>query len=84
MAIAIGISTAGSVPKTKKRMTSAPPPPMSPSVRTLGPLPPPEDASSSASRPVRYAVTPFGVAFFSAARTCLMCVFELKFGEPGG
>jgi hypothetical protein len=43
-AIAIGIRTAGSVPKTKKRMTSEPRPPISASVRTLGPLLPPAEA----------------------------------------
>ena len=48
----IGMSTAGSVPKTKNRITSAPSPPISASVSTLGPFPP-DDAASSASRPVR-------------------------------
>ncbi len=32
-----GIAIAGSVPKTKSRMTSAPAPPISASSRTLGP-----------------------------------------------
>jgi hypothetical protein len=36
-AITSGIATAGNVPKTKSRITSAPSPPMSVSVRTLGP-----------------------------------------------
>jgi hypothetical protein len=40
----IGISTAGSVPKTNNRMISAPTPPISASVRMLGPLPPPAAA----------------------------------------
>jgi hypothetical protein len=40
-AIASGIATAGSVPKTKSRMTSAPAAPISASVRTLGPFEPP-------------------------------------------
>ncbi len=44
-AIAIGINTAGSVPKTKNRITSEPRPPIIASVSTLGPCPPPEDAS---------------------------------------
>ena len=39
-AIAIGIATAGSVPKTKKRITSAPRPAINASARMLGPLPP--------------------------------------------
>ena len=43
-AIASGIATAGSVPKTKSRITSAPAPPISASVRTLGP---PEDPELS-------------------------------------
>ncbi len=78
-----GISTAGSVPKTKKRITSAPAPPISASVRMLGPLPP-DDAASSASRPVRFAVTPAGVAFCSVARTWSMCVDALNVAWPGG
>ena len=46
IAIAIGIATAGNVPKTKNRITIAPRPPMSASVRTLGPpLSPPLEAS---------------------------------------
>ena len=44
-AITIGIRTAGSVPKTKNRITSAPSPPISASVSTLGPVPPPDEAS---------------------------------------
>ncbi len=52
-AIAIGISTAGIVPNTKSRITSAPSPPISDSVRTLGPLVLAE-AKTSGSRPVRY------------------------------
>ena len=43
-AITIGMRTAGSVPKTKKRITSAPRPPISASVMMLGP-PLPEEAS---------------------------------------
>ena len=45
MAITIGISTAGSVPKTKKRITRQPRPPISASVSTLGPVLPPDDAA---------------------------------------
>ncbi len=44
-AIASGISTAGSVPKTKNRITRQPRPPISASVSTLGPWPPPDEAS---------------------------------------
>ena len=45
-AIAIGTRIAGKVPKTKKRMTSEPAPPISASVRTLGPpLEPPVESS---------------------------------------
>jgi hypothetical protein len=36
-ATAIGIRTAGSVPKTNSRITSAPRPPITPSSGTLGP-----------------------------------------------
>ena len=52
IAIAIGISTAGIVPKTKSRITSAPRPPISDSVSTLGPLVL-DEAKTSGSRPVR-------------------------------
>ena len=82
-ATASGISTAGSVPKTKKRITSAPTPPISASVNTLGP-PSSDDASWSASRPVRKLVTPVGVACFSFARAALMCTDELKSDLPAG
>ena len=37
-AITIGIATPGCVPKTNRRMTSAPRPPISASVSTLGPV----------------------------------------------
>src|SRR2546426_7574338 len=66
-AIARGIATAGSVPKTKRRMISAPIPPSNVSRKTLGPVDAPCD-SKIASRPVRWLVTPGGVAFLSAAR----------------
>ena len=46
IATTIGISTAGSVPKTKNRITRQPRPPISASVSTLGPpLEPPVEAS---------------------------------------
>ena len=50
-AIASGIATAGSVPKTKSRMMSAPMAPTSTSASTPGPLVPPCDWKI-ASRPV--------------------------------
>jgi hypothetical protein len=84
IAITIGMSTAGSVPKTKKRITSEPRPPISASVRTLGPVPPPDEASWIASRPVSHDWTPAGVFDFNAARTCSRCTDELKLGVPGG
>ena len=52
-AIMIGISTAGSVPKTKNRITSEPAPPISASVRMLGPEPPPEGRPSRVRRAPR-------------------------------
>src|SRR6476646_7644146 len=59
-ATATGIRTAGSVPKTKRRITIAPRPPTRASTRTL-PLPPPcELASSSGSCPVTSTLTPDG------------------------
>jgi hypothetical protein len=65
----MGISIAGSVPKTKKRITRAPAPPISASVITLGPFEsPPEDASSSGSWPVTFAVTPGSSPDRAAAR----------------
>jgi hypothetical protein len=45
MAMRIGMTTAGRVPKTKSRMIVAPMPPISASVSTLGPsLSPPSDS----------------------------------------
>ena len=45
-AVTSGIATAGTVPKTKSRITSAPRPPISASSSTLGPLEsPPDDAA---------------------------------------
>ncbi len=45
IAMRSGMTTAGSVPKTKRRMIVAPSPPMSASVSTLGPLEsPPSDS----------------------------------------
>ena len=68
IAITSGISTAGSVPNTKKRMISAPTPPMIASRSTLGPVVSPcELASSSGSWPVTWTVTPAGSPFLAAA-----------------
>src|ERR671935_39853 len=60
-ATTIGISTAGSVPKTKSRITSAPRPPITASSKTLE-LPPEPcvEASSSGSCPVTFTVVPAG------------------------
>ena len=45
MATSNGIAIAGSVPKTKSRMISAPSPPISASSKTLGPFESPPDES---------------------------------------
>ena len=84
IATAIGISTAGSVPKTKNRITSAPAPPIIASVTTLGPVPPPAESAWSGSRPVRLTVTPAGTAALSAARVGLMKLTVVKSGMPAG
>ncbi len=83
-AIASGIPTAGSVPKTKSRMTRAPAPPISASVKTLGPLLPSLDASKSGISPVRCVVTPAGALAFSAARVSLTCPLLEKVFSPDG
>ena len=83
-AMASGIPTAGSVPKTNMRMISAPTPPIIASVSTLGPVPPPLDASWRGSNPVRFAVTPAGAFAFRAARTSEMWDVPLKVFCPGG
>ena len=44
-AITIGIAIAGMLPKTNRRITRAPSPPMNASVTTLGPLLPPEESA---------------------------------------
>ena len=62
-----GISTAGSVPKTKRRMISAPRPPISASNSRLEP-PPESLASPSASRPVTSTLIPAGSPAAAAAR----------------
>src|SRR5436190_11655911 len=82
-AIASGSPTAGKVPKTKRRMIRAPTAPMSVSVRTPGPLEPPCE-SKIASRPVRWLVTPEGVACFKAARASGIGGRLEKVAFPGG
>src|SRR5438876_11684055 len=82
-AISMGIATAGSVPKTNSRITSAPAAPIRVSVRTLGPLLEPWDEKMG-SRPVRFAVTPDGVACFSAARTAAIGGVLENVACPGG
>ena len=78
-----GMATAGSVPKTNRRMMSAPAPPISASVSTLGPPASPCD-SKTGSRPVRCTVTPVGVVFRKAARTSFTGGFVSKVAFPGG
>ena len=85
IATTIGISTAGSVPKTNSRITSAPRPPITASSRTLEPpLEPCIDASSSGSWPVTSTVIPAGSPAAAAARILLAPLFVSNFGEPGG
>ena len=81
----IGISTAGSVPKTNSRITSAPRPPTSASRRTLElPLEPCVDASSSGSCPVTLTVIPAGRPRAAAARSAPAPLFVSNFGDPAG
>ena len=81
----IGMKTAGSVPKTKSRMTSAPMPPTTASSRTLE-LPPPPWllASSSGSCPVTLTVTLAGSPRAAATRIFLAPLVESNFGDPAG
>ena len=83
-ATAIGIRTAGSVPKTKRRITIAPRPPMIASTRTL-PLPPPcVLASSSGSWPVTSTWIPAGSPRAAAARTAAAPLVVENVEGPGG
>ena len=79
----IGIAIAGRVPKTKRRITSAPAPPRSVSVSTLGPPASPCDSMIGAD-PVRCVVTPGGAAFWIAARTFLIGGAVENVAFPGG
>ncbi len=84
-ATTIGISTAGSVPNTNSRITSAPRPPIIASSSTLELPPPPcEDASSSGSWPVTFTVIPAGSPAAAAARNCLAPLLVSNFALPGG
>ena len=78
-----GISTAGSVPKTKSRMKKAPMPPTSASIMTLGPSLPPE-ASCSGNWPVMWASTPAGSLVRTASSVCLAVLWSPKVATPAG
>ena len=80
-----GISTAGSVPKTNRRITSAPSAPSIASSSTPGPpLFPCVLASSSGSWPVTSTVVPAGSPFAAAARMLSAPLFVSNFAIPGG
>ncbi len=81
----IGISTAGSVPNTNSRMTSAPSAPITASRSTLGPpLAPCVDASSSGSWPVTSTVVPDGSPAAATARICSAPLFVSNLATPAG
>src|SRR6185437_15896861 len=85
IATTTGISTAGSVPKTNSRMTTAPSAPIAASTRRLGPLLDPLAlASSSASWPVTFAVIPDGRPAATAARIFAAPLFVETVAGPGG
>ncbi len=85
IATTIGISTAGSVPNTKRRITSAPRPPITASSSTLGPpLSPWVLASSSGSWPVTSTVVPEGSPRAAAARIWSAPLLVSNFAIPGG
>jgi hypothetical protein len=84
-ATTIGISTAGRVPKTNRRITSAPRPPIRASSSTLGPpLPPCELASSSGSWPVTFTVVPAGRPAAASFRVSFAPLVVLNLAIPGG
>ena len=84
-ATAIGIRIAGSVPKTKRRITMAPRPPITASRRMLLLLPPPcELASSSGSWPVTWTWIPDGSPRAAAARTSAAPLVVENVDGPGG
>jgi hypothetical protein len=79
-----GIKTAGSVPKTNRRMISAPMPPINVSTRALEfPLEAWLFASSSASRPVTLTVVPAGRPFAATARILTAPLFLSTPARPG-
>ena len=80
-----GISTAGSVPNTKRRITSAPSAPTIASSSTPGPpLFPCVLASSSGSWPVTSTVVPAGSPVAAAARMRSAPLLVSNFAIPGG
>ncbi len=84
-ATASGIRTAGSVPNTNSRTTSAPTPPITASTRTLDPPPAPcLLASSSASRPVTSTPIPAGRPARAAARIRSAPLPRSRRAAPGG
>ena len=79
-----GISTAGSVPKTNSRITSAPRPPISASSKTLDPpLEPCLVASSSGAYPVTLTLTPAGSPTAASARIFTAPLFTSSRSGPG-
>ncbi len=84
-ATTIGNSTAGSVPNTNSRITSAPTPPMIASISTVEP-PPVSclEASPSASRPVTLTVMPAGSPSAAAARIVSAPLGASRMSGPAG
>ncbi len=80
-----GSSTAGNVPKTNRRMISAPKPPMSASTSTLGPVVSPlELASRIGSWPVTCTVVPAGRPADAAFSIASAPLFVSNRGDPAG
>src|SRR3954454_1307883 len=85
IATTTGISTAGSVPNTNNRITSAPSAPITASTRRLGPpLEPSALASSSGRWPVTFTVIPDGRPAAAAARIFTAPLFVATVAGPGG
>ncbi len=85
IAIAIGISTAGSVPNTNSRITSAPTTPITTSSST--PVPPASPfllASASGSRPVTFTLISLGSPAAAACRVAAAPLGRSKIASPGG
>ena len=83
-AIASGSVIAGSVPKTKNRMISAPRPPISASTRTPVPASPLSFASMIGSSPVTCTVVPAGRPVDAAFSIASAPLFLSNSGEPAG